>query len=160
MARRNDVKNGPECTVPTIIPTLRIIITLLPIIFFGSTACAQLVTVEYLYGRNGKPIEKGERVWVYFNNETGRHIFDVHTDRLGKVQFDTNGAKTFEVTLVGFIGCGEQPLGFPAKDYATDDILKTGLLTKNNCGRMNTEPIRGMLLYFVRRLHWWEWLKD
>jgi len=107
--------------------------TLLPTIFSGGTANAQSVTVQFLNGRNGKPIPKGVRIWAYFNNETGRHILDLHTDRQGEVQVDTNGAKTFQVSPVGYIPCGEQPVGSPPRDYAIDEILKTGLLRKA-CG--------------------------
>ena len=145
---------------PRLIPALGILMTLLPTIFSGGTANAQSVTVQFLNGRNGKPIPKGVRIWAYFNNETGRHILDLHTDRQGEVQVDTNGAKTFQVSPVGYIPCGEQPVGSPPRDYAIDEILKTGLLTENNCGHVNAEPLRGKLIYFVRPAGWWELFKN
>jgi hypothetical protein len=159
-AGEDDVKNRPIRIAPTIIPGLGILMVLLPTILFGNTANAQWVTVQFLNGRNGKPIAKGGRVWVYFNNETGRHILDLHTDGQGEVQFDANGAKTFQVSPVGYIPCGEQPVGSSPRDYAIDEILKTGLLTKNDCGPIKAEPIRRRLLYFARRASWWELFKN
>jgi hypothetical protein len=143
-----------------LIPALGIIVMLLPTVFFGGTDNTPSVTVQFLNGRNGTPIAKGVRIWAYFNNETGRHILDLHTDRQGEVQFDTNGAKTFQVSPVGYIPCGEQPVGSSPRDYAIDEILKTGLLTRNTCGRINAEPLRGRLSYFVRPATWWELFKN
>jgi hypothetical protein len=154
------VKNSPMCVTPTLIPALVILMMLLPTIFIGSTANAQSVTVQFLNGRNGKPIANGVRIWVYFNNETGRHILELHSDRQGEVKFDPTGAKTFQVSPVGYIPCGEQPVGSSPRDYAIDEVLKTGLLTQNNCGRINAEPLRGKLLYFVRPATWWELFKN
>ena len=154
------MKNRPTRVAPTLIPALGILMMFLPTIFLGSAADAQSVTVQFLNGRNGKPIAKGVRIWAYFNNETGRHILDLHTDVQGEVQFDTNGAKTFQVSPVGYVPCGEQPVGSSPRDYAIDEILKTGLITRNNCGRINAEPLHGRLSYFVRRATWWELFKN
>lgn len=90
-----------------LIPALGIIVMLLPTVFFGGTGDAPSVRVQFLNGRNGKPIAKGVRIWAYFNNETGRHILDLHTDDQGEVQFDAKGAKAFQVSPVGYIPCGE-----------------------------------------------------
>jgi hypothetical protein len=116
-------------------------------VFTSVAAKAQTISVQFLNGKNGKAIKKGVRIWAYFNNDTGRHILDLHTDQDGEIRFDTNGAKTFQVSLVGYVPCGEQPIGSPAQDYAVADTLRTGLLTRNDCGYMDAEPIRGRLLY-------------
>jgi len=76
----------------------------------NSKVTAQSVTVQFLNGRSGKPIKKEERVWVCFDCKTVRRILDFHTDKQGTVQFDADGAKTFQVSPVGYIPCGEQPL--------------------------------------------------
>lgn len=152
--------NRPAWIARGVNPALGIFMMLLPTIFFGITANAESVTVQFLKGRNGKPIAKGVRVWAYFNNETGRHILDLRTDRQGEVQFDSNGAKTFQVSSVGYIPCGEEPIGSPPRDYAIDELRENGLLTKNNCGRINAEPLRGKLKFFVRPATWWELFKN
>jgi len=127
---------------------------------FSGSATAQSVTVQFLKGRSGKPTRKGERVSVYFITENHRRFLDLRTDKQGTVQFDADGAETFEVTAVGYIACGEQPIGAPAHKYPVSEILKNGLLTQNNCGHLNSEPIRGRLLYFVRPATWWELFKN
>lgn len=133
---------------------------LLAAFFLNSTVTAQSVTVKFLNGQSGKPIKKGERVWVCFDCKTVRRILDFHTDKQGTVQFDADGAKTFQVNLVGYPACGEQPTGAPAPNYLIDEILKNGLVTRNDCGHLDSEPLRGRLLYFVRPMTWREWLKD
>lgn len=137
-----------------------ILLLLMPIIFSCTAAHAELVTVLFLRGRNGKPVSKGVRVWVHFNNGTGKHILDLHTDQHGEIQFEPDNAITFQVSPVGYIACGEQPLGSPVRDYPVGDILKTGLLTRNDCGRLDVEPLKGRLLYFVRPASWWELFKN
>ena len=154
------MKHRPTWTALTLIPALRILMMLVPTIFFDSAAKAQSVTVQFLSGRNGRPVAKGVRIWAFFNNESGRHILDLHTDGQGQVEFDANGAKTFQVSPVGYIDCGERPVGSSPRDYAIDEILKAGLLTRNDCGHINAEPLRGRLLYFVRRATWWELFKN
>jgi hypothetical protein len=37
---------------------------------------------------------------------------------------------------------------------------KTGLLTWNDYGRLNAEPLQGRLLYFVRPATWWEMFEN
>jgi hypothetical protein len=134
---------------------------LLPLMFFfGGTANAQSMKVQLLNGRTGKPISKGRRIWVYFNNSAGRQILDLHTDSQGVIEFETRGAKTFQVSPVGYIPCGEQPVGAPARDYPIDEILENGLLTKDDCGHLNAEPLRGRLLYFVKPASGWELFKN
>lgn len=128
--------------------------------FLSVHATAQLVSVQFINGRNGKAVKKGERVWVYFDNGKGRQILDLHTDSQRAVQFDAGGATTFQVSAVGFVPCGEQPVGVPARNYSIEDVLKHGLLTKNDCGHLNAEPLRGKLLYFVRPATGWELFKN
>lgn len=137
-----------------------IFVTVLLAFFPGIIANSQTISVQLLNGQNGKPIKKGIRIWAYFNNDAGRHILDLHTDREGQVQFDVNGAKTFQVSPVGYVPCGEQPIGSSARDYAVAEVLRTGLLTANDCGRLSTEPIRGRLSYFVKPASWWELFKN
>ena len=98
-------------------------VLLLLTLFVSGTANAQSLKVQLLNGRTGKPITKGRRIWVYFSNSAGRQILDLHTDSQGVIQFETSGAKTFQVSPVGYIPCGEQPVGAPARDYPIDQIL-------------------------------------
>jgi hypothetical protein len=123
-------------------------------------ATAQLVSVQFISGRSGRVVKKGVRVWVHFDNGKGREILDLRTDSQGVIQFDAGGATTFQVSAVGFVPCGEQPIGVPARNYSVEDVLKHGLLTKNECGTLHSEPLRGRLSYFVRPATWWELFKN
>jgi hypothetical protein len=125
---------------------------------FNGIALAQSVVVQILNGRNGKPIPK-VRVWVNFDDQKSRQPLDLKTDRQGEVQFETNGAKTFQVSPVGEIPCREQQFIAPI-DYSIEEILKTGIVTRNDCGHSNPEPSRGRLKYIARPATWWELFKN
>jgi hypothetical protein len=127
----------------------RLIALLITLFSCASAASGQIVVVQVINGRNGKPIPK-VRVYIGFDDLKGRQPLDMRTDSQGKIQFDTNGSKTIQVHSVGEIACGDQPKGVPYRDYALDDIVKNGLVTLNNCGRFNPEPLRGRLVYIVR----------
>lgn len=129
-------------------------------LLLGNTAGSQTVSVHFINGQSGKPLKKGIRIWAYFNDRSGRQILDLHTDQEGEVHFDVNGAKTFQVSPVGYIACGEQPVGSAARDYAVAEIMRAGVLTTNDCGHLGTEPIRGRLSYFVKPASWWQLFKN
>lgn len=125
----------------------------------GNAALAQKVTVQIIDGRSGKPMSK-IRVYIAFDAPNPQQTLDLRTNRQGEVQFEAAPeAKTFQVHAVGVVLCGEQPIGAPWRNYPIDEIMKSGLLTQNNCGLGNYEPLRGRLSYFARRASWWEWLK-
>jgi hypothetical protein len=126
---------------------------------FASAAFGQTVVVQLINGRSEKPMVK-VRVYIGLDDLKGRQTLDLTTNHLGEVQFEANGAKTFQVHPVGIVACGEQPTGAPYRDYSIAETLKTGLLTQNNCGRTNAEPLRGRLEYFARPATWWELFKN
>ena len=127
----------------------RCLVLLVLLIFCMTTASAQTVVVQVINGRNGKSISK-VRVYIGFDDLKGRQPLDLRTNSQGEVQFDAKGSKTIQVHSIGEIACGGQPKGAPYRDYAIDDILRTGLVTRNDCGHFNPEPLRGRLLYIVR----------
>ncbi len=117
------------------------------------------VVVQFMNGRSGKPMAKF-KVYIGFDNLKARKPLVLTTDRQGKVEFETDGAKTFQVHPVALIPCGEQPKGAPYRDYSVSEILRAGLVTRNNCGRTKAEPLPGRLLYFARPASWWELFKN
>ncbi len=125
---------------------------------FGDVGRAQSVIVRFLNGRNGKPITDA-RVYVALDNKRQQPL-DLSTDRNGEVQFETNGAQNFQVVAIGHVACGDDTISAPHREYSIAEILKSGLLTQNNCGRGNYEPLRGRLLYFARRLTFWEMFRN
>ncbi len=125
---------------------------------FNGTASTQSVAVQILNGWNGKPISK-IRVWVSFDYQRGKEPLDLKTDRQGQVQFETHGAKTFQVSPVGVVDCREQQFTTPI-DYSINEILNTGIVTRNDCGHFNPGPSHGRLIYIVRPATWWELFKN
>jgi len=118
---------------------------------FGNFASAQNVSVQFLQGKNGKPVGPGKGIYVAFQSGPIRSILNLHTDYQGVVQFDVEGAKTFRVAPFGYVTCGEQAFHAPLKDYSVDDVVNDGLLTRNNCGTFDSQPQPGRLLYFVKK---------
>jgi len=125
----------------------------------NTEATAQTVVVRLLNGRTGKPIPNNRMVVVLLRAATKQSI-DLTTNQEGDVQFESVGVKGFQVLSLFQVGCGEQVPGGPQPVYSVEEILKKGLITKNICGHLNTEPLRGKLLYFVRPAHWWELFKQ
>jgi hypothetical protein len=136
----------------------QILLSALVLVTFNGMALAQSVVVQILNGRNGKPISK-IRVWVGFDEKRGKEPLDLKTDRQGEVQFETNGAKTFQVSPVGVVPCREQQFTTPI-DYSIEEILKKGIVTRNDCGQSNPEPSRGRLKYIVRPATSWKLFKN
>jgi hypothetical protein len=129
---------------------------------FSVDADAQTIVVKFLNGHNGKPFAN-ERVWVYFSDPKAKEPFDLKTDREGKVQFESNGAKTFEVTGVGLTPCiaqTEQLKNEAHRDYSIQEVLAQGIVTRNDCGHTNLEPQRGQLTIVVRHATSWELFKN
>jgi hypothetical protein len=116
---------------------------------FSSVAVAQTVIVQFVDGRNGKPIGKGKTVHVIFFIAPIRHLLSLHTDQDGKVEFEAEAATDFKVAPVGYTACGE-PSGEAMKDYSIAEIMNAGLVTANNCGNAVSQPEPGRLIYFVK----------
>lgn len=125
---------------------------------FCSVAIGQSIIIRLVNGHSGKPVAK-VHVYIGFDDLRGQPL-DLTTNIRGEVQFEVHGATTFQVHPVGVVSCGEQPVGAPYVNYSIRDTLNHGVLTKNDCGHLNAPPVRGDLLYFVRRATWWELFKN
>jgi hypothetical protein len=132
-------------------PIRRVAVIILAACGLGSVVAAQSVTVQFVNGKNGKPVGNGKRIYVAFQNGPIRTILNLHTDNEGAVQFDVEGAKTFRVAPIGYVTCGEQAVDAPLKDYSVDDVVNDGLVTRNNCGTFDSQPQPGRMLYFVKK---------
>lgn len=125
----------------------------------GSARDQTTVVVQFMNGRSGKPMVK-VKVYIGIDDAKERKTLDLTTDLQGRVEFEIEEAKTFQVHPVGLVACGEQPKGSRYRDYSIAEILRAGLVTRNDCGRANAEPLRGRLLYFARPASWWELFKN
>ena len=130
----------------------------LTICTFAPATVGQTVTVRLINGRNGKPLSRVKTA-IGFDNDKNRQFIILYSDLNGELHFEADQSRTIYVHPIGVIDCGEQPVGAPDPNYSIAEILKNGLLTRNNCGKGNYEPLRGKLLYFGRRASWWEMFK-
>jgi len=114
----------------------------------GSTAAtAQSVIVQFLNGRSGNPVSKGKPVHVRFYTGEIKHLLTLHTSTQGEVEFDAQSATGFNVTLAGYVPC----FGASAvNDYSVAELRGNGLVTTDDCGKLNPQPVPGRLIYFVR----------
>lgn len=126
---------------------------------FSAAGAAQSIIVQVLNGKTGKGIGNA-KVQISLGDDAHRQTLELTTNAQGEIQFEANRSSTFQVHQVGFATCGEQPIGSQARDYPVDKILKTGLVTANECGRLIQEPRRGRLVFFVRHASWGERLKQ
>ena len=132
---------------------------LLTVLVFSHIALAQTVVVQLLNGRTGKPIVK-HRVYIACGDDRETVLPPLLTNALGEIQFDSAGAKAFQVSPVGVVSCGEQPVSAPIRRYSVEEVLRTGLRTQNNCGAFDPRPSPGRVLYVVRPATWLELLRN
>ncbi len=125
----------------------------------SSAAFAEPIVVKLLNGKSGKPCHK-VRVYIVFGDPRNQHTLDLTTDREGEVRFEASEERTFQVRPIGEVPCDEQSVGASNRDYSVDDVLKKGTVTKNDCGHLAPEPIRGRLIYLVRPGTWLELFRN
>jgi hypothetical protein len=137
-----------------------VVFAALTIIFpcFALGSPVPTVTIQLLDGRNGKPMNKARFV-ILFPDEKGRPGLVLRTNQKGEVEFDAQGSGAIIVTPVSAVDCGAQEPGGPKPSFSVAEILNHGIVTKNTCGDLHIEPQRGRLLYFARRIHFWEGMK-
>lgn len=135
------------------------LLTMALICLSSGAVAAQLITVQLLDGKSGKPIAKA-RVDISLGDDKASHVLELTTNSQGEVQFEASGAQTFEVHQIGFASCDEQPPGSKPRDYMVEKIIEAGLVSANRCGRIRGERKKGLLLFFVRHGTWGEWLKQ
>jgi hypothetical protein len=110
-------------------------------------------------GKNRKPLAH-YRVYIVLGDPHDQHSLDLMSDREGKVQFDAGGVTTFQVRPVGTVTCGEQRIGAPTRDYSVAEVSAHGIVTRNDCGDFNPEPVRGQLVYLARSATWLELFRN
>jgi len=117
-----------------------------------------MIRVQLLYGKTGKPVKKAKVQIGYMDSK--RDAFQEITDKDGIISFDSRGEKSFAVTTLFNINCGEQVPGGPEPTYAIGTIMSAGIVTHNTCGKRRAEPVPGNLIYYVRAASWLELFRD
>jgi hypothetical protein len=115
----------------------------------SAVASGQPVAVQLLNEKNRKPL-KGYRVYVLLGDPRAQHMLDLKTDHDGKVRFDTSGEATFQVRPIGTIACTKPATSPPDINFSVAEVIAHGVVTPNNCGSFDPEPLRGQVTFLTR----------
>jgi hypothetical protein len=139
------------------------------VLFFGGSqpsaaSGGQNIRIRVRNGRNGHPVTK-ESVNVWFGNKPAGEGFGgeggvallLSTDKNGEVLVSIKGndAEWIDILPDYYFDCRAR------KDtrrpiYSVKEVLQSGVVTDNTCGKFTAEPKPGEITFFVRPLHWWE----
>jgi hypothetical protein len=145
---------------------------------------AQDIRIRVLNGRNGRPVsDQCLNVWV-----AGKRMFDavIPTDGGGIAVFHLAGdpnnrvqegrckgvaapypavthAEAIQTVPAWPVDCQPykkiRPHQYsPPPSYSVEQILATGLVARNSCGKVNVSARPGELIVFTRALRPWEWI--
>jgi hypothetical protein len=142
----------------------------------GTTGNAQILRIQLLDGRSGKPIANGYvNVWV---GDHRKAAVPISGDRNGLVKLSlTDSAERVRVEgepptflyapeiriQVGFVLCQTAQQKFSwlrITPYPTRDWTRIGIVTANSCGKAVARPEPGELTLFVRPLNFWERMSE
>jgi hypothetical protein len=141
---------------------------------------AQEIRIKVVDGRNGRTkSDECVNVWVGKNTVVAMAI---HTNKDGvatlhltdddsriSIQQDDPACGDFGVTnpvvkhadTIGitsgvYLPCQASPPDSPRLNFATKEVLETGVATANVCGKVKASPRPGEIIFFVRPLTFWE----
>lgn len=119
---------------------------------------AQQVLIRVVDGRNGHPISD-EKLQLWFNSQSGSAM-SISTDKQGVAKVDAPSGAALLVSANLYIDCRYSKQTGPERPtYPVSDILRSGVLAANTCGKLKLSPTPGELIFFVRPEHWWEGMK-
>ena len=124
-------------------------------------AAAQ-ITIKVVNGHNGKPL-KGTTVDVWFGKKALPPPSQVTTTNDGNAVLAVpDSIETIVIVGQGVGDCraGKRKSYIEANVYRVQDILRTGVVAQNTCGNARNQPTPGVLVFYVRPLHWWEKMHD
>jgi hypothetical protein len=127
------------------------------------SATAQQVTVKVVEGRNGHALKQqsiglwlGERA---IGNPTVARIKSSD----GSAVFSVSGVQqSFVISGFGLVDCRPQVVSdkatgeFKQDVYRFADVLRHGVVARNQCGNPVMQALPGQLIFFARPPHWWE----
>lgn len=61
---------------------------------------------------------------------------------------------------IGDCRAGKRKSYIEGNVYRVQEILRTGVVAENACGKARNQPAPGVLIFYVRPLHWWEKMHD
>ena len=152
----------------------------------GLTLNAQTIRIKLLNGKNGHPLTgKCVNVWVG-NGRKDAMALPANQDGVASLTLTQNDAQvdTQHVWkacgLLGvinptvkysdqikintsYVSCEPHTSDFSwlaIKAFSTKEIVQSGIVTPNTCGKAKASPEPGEITLFVRPLTWWEKLKQ
>jgi hypothetical protein len=108
------------------------------------------ITVRLINGKNGKPI-KDDTPNIRFAGENGIYGDNPATNSSGEVVVKVH-SPDIEVMPNLYADCRykhDSTAGIEVK-YSVEEILKTGIVTENVCGKRRLKPIPGVLILYAR----------
>jgi hypothetical protein len=152
----------------------------------GTALQAQTIRIKLVNGRTGRAMG-GTCVNVWVGNER-KSAMAIPTDKDGvaslrltdkdaeiNTQNQSKECGDFGVTNpvvkyassirvnAGYVSCQvRQPdhTWLAIQNFSAKEVLESGVVTANTCGKANASPTPGEIVLFVRPLSWWEKLKE
>ena len=159
------------------------------VLLLGSSAKpvrAQIIRIEVVNGKTGRPLA-GTCVNVWVGSQR-KAAMAIPTDAGGVASLRLAG-KDDEISTrnqwkecglfgvihpvvkyadsmrinVGYVSCQPHRPDYSwlgKLDFSTKEVLESGVVTPNACGKAKASPEPGEVILFVRPLSWWEKLKE
>lgn len=153
---------------------------------YGTALRAQTIKIKLVNGRNGRPmVGKCVNVWVGTERVDA---LSVPTDKQGiaslvlthqgaeintQNQWPACGMWGVDNPVLkyadkirinaGYVLCQLHKPGFSwlaIMTFSTKEVLQSGIVTKNTCGKAKASPKPGEIILFVRPLNFWEKLRE
>ena len=128
---------------------------------------AQQITVKLIDGRNGQPLQH-QTVGVWLGEEgVGMPTIWLNTTHDGTALLPVQHEhQSFMMAGISLVDCRA---GGKHRDNGTNraanadngvyhfaDVLSSGVVAENNCGKTTIQLVPGQMILFVRPPHWWE----
>ncbi len=131
--------------------------------FIGPQLQAQLqvstIHIRVLRGSNAKPVRRATVSTTVIPIEPYATPILRSTDPSGEVSLLVQGDAGVRATVLHYPSCRHIPKAErkqPPRTYPVEQILTSGVVSENGCGRHTEAPTPGELILLVRPLHWWK----
>jgi hypothetical protein len=109
------------------------------------------IKLRLLNGKNGKPI-KDDNPTIWIGDVTDR--IERYTDSHGEVVFTVTDIRFQPLRVLPdwYADCrfkGDSDAGMQVK-YSLEEIITTGVVSENLCGKRRIDPVPGVLVLYVR----------
>ena len=130
----------------------------LAMLVIPATVSAEPITIRVVDGRSGHPITD-EKLQLWFNSQSGSAM-SISTDKQGVARVDAPSAAALLLSANLYVDCRYSKQTGPERPtYPVSEIVQSGVLAANTCGKLKLSPTPGELIFFVRPEHWWEGMK-